>query len=40
MECGYIDPYIFLTPALVEVSGQLHALAALPPGKKHVLTTG
>jgi hypothetical protein len=28
-----VQLYTFLTQHLMEVSGQLHALAALPPGK-------
>jgi hypothetical protein len=33
---GGVDVYIhiFLTSVLLEVSGQLHAPAALPPGKE------
>jgi hypothetical protein len=28
-----VQIYLFLTPTLVGVNGQLHALAALPPGE-------
>jgi hypothetical protein len=39
---GGVDVYIhsFLTSALVEVGGQLHARAALPPGKESLLPIG
>jgi hypothetical protein len=35
-----VQIHIFLAPTLLEVSGQLHASAALPPWKKRQVPTG
>jgi hypothetical protein len=35
-----VQRHAFLTSALDEVSGQLHAPAALPPGKEHLEPIG
>jgi hypothetical protein len=35
-----VETHVFLTSALVGVSGQLHAPAALPPGKEPPVPIG
>jgi hypothetical protein len=37
---GCIDPYFLDIGTRLEVSGQFHALAALPPGKKLPVSIG